>query len=216
MLYTCLDEPLNSSSAPQLDPNLACHFPIRGVGHPDTRTKATKSHHLNVDGFAKGFTFPYLLYFLSRIVSLVFNESRTLCCCPSTLEVAHEHYLLTSCDARRNRDPQTGIRPRLPFLSRRQAPGHSPQSVYNRNVHDGILKTHNEAERALDNRVLAPLRILVIFLKNDLETETIFSASQRGGHHPRGTLNRHQARALHRGKNLLKTLFTEMPKDDQY
>ena len=137
-----------------------------------------------------------------------------MCCCPGTLGVVHKHHSLTSYDARRNRDPQTGIRPLLPFLSRRQAPGHSPQPVYNRSVLGGILKTRNEAERPLGSRVLAPFRILVIFLKDDLETETIFSDNQRRGHHPRGTLNHHRAHARRRSKNLSKTLVAEMPKDE--
>lgn len=126
----------------------------------------------------------------------------------------NEHHSLTSCNARRSRDPHTGIRPHLPFLSRRQVPGHSPQSIYNRSVPGGILKTRNEAERALGSRVLAPFRILVICLKDDLETETIFSDNQRGGHHPRGTLIHHRTRALRRSKNLSKALFAEMPKDE--
>ena len=86
--------------------------------------------------------------------------------------------------------------------------------MYNRSVLGGILKTCNEAERALGSRVLAPFRILIIFLKDDLETEIIFSDNQTGGHHPRGTLKRHQVRALRRSKNLSKTLFAEMPKDE--
>ena len=180
---------------------------------PGYTNEGHKSRHWNVDGIAKGSIFSRLQYFLPRIVSLVFNESWTLCCCTSTLEVAHEHRSLTSCDARRNRDPHTGIRLRLPFLSRRQAPGHNPQPTYNRSVLDGLLDTRNKAERALGSRMLAPIQALVIIPRDDLGTETTLSANQRGGHHPRGTLNQHKARALRRGKNLPRALFAEIPKD---
>ena len=124
--------------------------------------------------------------------------------------------LLTSCNARRNRDPHTGIQTHLPFLSRRQALGHSPQSTYNRSVLGGLLRTRNEVERAQGSRVLvlAPFRVLVSRLRDVLETGTTFSANRRGGLHPRGTLNQHQTRALGRGNNLSKALFAEMPKDE--
>ena len=130
--------------------------------------------------------------------------------------MAREHRLLTSCNARRKPDPHTGIQPHLPFLSRRQAPGHSPQSTYNKSALGGLLRTRNEVERALGSRVLvlAPFRVLVSHLRDDLETGTTFSANQRGGLHPRGTLNQHQARGLRRGNNLSKALFVEMPKDE--
>jgi hypothetical protein len=167
-----------------------------------------------VDGFAKGLIFPHLQYSLSWVVSLVFNELWTLCCCPGTSEVAHEHRLLTSCNARRKRDPHTGIQLQPPFLSRRQAPGHSPQSTYNRSALDGLLRTPSEAKRALGSRVLAPFRVLVNPLRDDLETETTFSANHRGLH-PRGILNQHRASALRGGNNLSKALFAEMPKDEQ-
>jgi hypothetical protein len=168
-----------------------------------------------VDGFAKGFIFPHLQYSLVLDRLARFQRVMDLCCCPGTLEVAHEHSLLTSCNARRNRDPHTGIQLHLPFLSRRQAPGHSPQSTYNRSVLDGLLKTRTAEPRG-------PWAVACwhhsefwsSFLRDDLETETTFSVNQRGGLHPRGILNRHQARAPRRGNNLSKALFAEMPKDE--
>jgi len=121
---------------------------------------------------------------------------------------------MTSCNARRNRDPQTGIQPRPPFLSLRQAPGHSPQPTYNRSVLGGFLRTRSEVERALGSRVLAPIQVLVTSLIDDLETETTFSVNHRGLH-PRGTSNQYRALALLRGNNLSKDLFAETPKDEQ-
>jgi len=115
---------------------------------------------------------------------------------------------------RRNRDPHTGIQPRLPFLSRRQAPGQNPQFTYSRVVFNGLLKTRNGIERALGSRVLARFRVLVSFLRDDLGMETISSANQRRGLCPRGTLNQRHARVLRRGNNPSKALLAEMPKDE--
>ena len=85
--------------------------------------------------------------------------------------------------------------------------------MYTRSVLGGLLDTRNKAERALGSRMLAPFRALVIILRDDLETEATFSANQRGGHHPRGTLNQNKPRALRRGDNLSKALFAEIPRD---
>lgn len=114
-----------------------------------------------------------------------------------------------SINARRNH-AHKGTQARLPFLSPRQDPGHNPQFTDNRNVPNGPPKSRTGLESAPSSRMLALFRALV---KDDRETEAIFSVDRRRGLHLRGILSRQQDSAP-RGSNVPQTLLAEIHKGE--